>query len=149
MVDVIRDSLSDLIAAKTLFQEEINENPSLEAKLITEMKSIQSFTTKDEYLYAMKEDLADWFNSMYSTDITAENFIDQLKNGVLICRHANCVMKEGAAKAFKFNVSDLNAVGIINIQNLIKTSATTEIAIPKPFASPSGKFNQKTALRSR
>ncbi len=132
-----RKSLSGYINA-----EDIAENTSQDAKLFTEMKSIQSYTTKDEYLYAMKEDLAEWFNSMYLTEITAENFIDQLKNGVLICRHANCVMKEGAAKAFKFNVSDLNAVGIVNIENLIKTSAATGIAMSKPFSTPSGKFSQ-------
>jgi hypothetical protein len=58
-----------------------------------DMESIKSYSTKDEYLYAMKEDLADWFNSMYSTNLAAENFIDSLENGVLICEHAKYVMK--------------------------------------------------------
>ena len=142
MAEVLKltGGICGLTTTKTSYHEEIIENPSLEAKLITDMKSIQAFSTRDEYLYAMKEDLADWFNSMYGTEITAENFIDQVKNGVLICRHANCVMKEGAAKAFKFNVSDLNAVGIINIQSLIKTSAATGISMSKPISTPSGKF---------
>ena len=30
--------------------------------LVLEAKSLRPFKTKDEYLYAMKEDLAEWFN---------------------------------------------------------------------------------------
>ena len=29
------------------------------------MKSVQPYSTTDEYLYAMKEDLADWLSNMY------------------------------------------------------------------------------------
>jgi len=45
-----------------------------------EMKSLQPYSTKDEYLYAMKEDLADWLSNMYSEwrPITADNFIECL-----------------------------------------------------------------------
>lgn len=93
-------------------------NQTMETLYITEMKSIQPYSTKDEYIYAMKEDLADWFNSMYATNLTANNFIDQLKNGVLICEHANNVMREAAFKAFVFNLFDLQQAGIINIANL-------------------------------
>lgn len=85
---------------------------------IAEMKSIQPYSTKDEYIYAMKEDLADWFNSMYATNLTANNFIDQLKNGVLICEHANNVMREAAFKSFAFRMFDLQQAGIININQL-------------------------------
>lgn len=142
MTDASKILKGDVNKTTVIYNEETIENPSLDAKLITDMKSIQPYSTRNEYIYAMKEDLADWFNSMYSTTLTAENFTDQLKNGVLICRHANCVMKEGAAKAFKFNVSDLNAVGIVNIPNLIKTSAATGVALSsaKQFCTPSGRF---------
>lgn len=114
-----------------------DHNSPYDPKLIVDMKSIQPFSTRDEYIYAMKEDLAEWFNSMYSTAITAHNFTDQLKNGVLICMHANNVMKEGAAKSFKFNISDLNAVGIINTAGLVKGIATSNT---KMFTTPSGKY---------
>jgi hypothetical protein len=42
-----------------------------------EMKSLQPYSTTDEYLYAMKEDLADWLSNMYPEwrPITADNFL--------------------------------------------------------------------------
>ncbi|CAF3314974.1 unnamed protein product [Rotaria sp. Silwood2] len=58
-----------------------------------EMKSLQPYSTTDEYLYAMKEDLADWLSNMYPEwrPITADNFLECLENGVLLCQHANNV----------------------------------------------------------
>ncbi|CAF2032013.1 unnamed protein product [Rotaria magnacalcarata] len=58
-----------------------------------EMKSLQPYSTTDEYLYAMKEDLADWLSTMYPewASITADNFLECLENGVLLCQHANNV----------------------------------------------------------
>lgn len=45
-----------------------------------EMKSLQPYSTTDEYLYAMKEDLADWLSNMYPEwrPISADNFIECL-----------------------------------------------------------------------
>jgi hypothetical protein len=45
-----------------------------------EMKSLQPYSTTDEYLYAMKEDLADWLSNMYPEwrPITADNFLECL-----------------------------------------------------------------------
>ena len=45
-----------------------------------EMKSLQPYSTTDEYLYAMKEDLADWLSTMYPewTSITADTFLESL-----------------------------------------------------------------------
>jgi hypothetical protein len=45
-----------------------------------DMKSLQPYSTTDEYLYAMKEDLADWLSNMYPDwrPITAENFLQRL-----------------------------------------------------------------------
>lgn len=129
--------------SKVVYHEVIVENAGFDiAKLtaIPDMKSLQPYSTRDEYLYAMKEDLAEWINSMYCTEITANNFIEQLKNGVLICMHANSVMKEAASRQFKFNASDLNAVGLINIANLVKSSgAVTAVVTERRFSTPSGK----------
>ena len=40
-------------------------------------------------MYAMKEDLAEWFNTLYQLAITVESFFEQLETGVLLCQHAN------------------------------------------------------------
>ena len=62
--------------------------------LVLEAKSLRPFKTKDEYLYAMKEDLAEWFKCLYEDIfITAENFLEVLETGVLLCQHANEVRK--------------------------------------------------------
>ncbi|CAF0773702.1 unnamed protein product [Rotaria sp. Silwood1] len=71
-----------------------------------EMKSLQPYSTTDEYLYAMKEDLADWLSNMYSEwrPITADNFIQCLENGVLLCQHANNV-NNAARKAYSLKLA--------------------------------------------
>ena len=47
---------------------------------VLEMKSVQPYSTTDEYIYAMKEDLADWLSTMYPEwrPIAAENFLECL-----------------------------------------------------------------------
>uniref|UniRef100_A0A667WNT1 Growth arrest specific 2 like 1 n=1 Tax=Myripristis murdjan TaxID=586833 RepID=A0A667WNT1_9TELE len=54
-------------------------------------KSIRPFKSSEEYLYAMKEDLAEWLNTLYDLDITADTFMDGLETGCALCRHANNV----------------------------------------------------------
>lgn len=54
-------------------------------------KSIRPFKSSEEYLYAMKEDLAEWLNMLYDLDITAETFMESLETGCALCRHANNV----------------------------------------------------------
>ncbi|KAM3867805.1 uncharacterized protein gas2l1 [Diretmus argenteus] len=54
-------------------------------------KSIRPFKSSEEYLYAMKEDLAEWLNTLYDLDITADTFMDGLESGCALCRHANNV----------------------------------------------------------
>ena len=59
--------------------------------LALERKSVQPYSSQDEYLWAMREDLADWFNKLYDLDIDAETFFERLETGVVICQHANNV----------------------------------------------------------
>ena len=62
--------------------------------LVLEAKSLRPFKTKDEYLYAMKEDLAEWFKCLYAEIlIDADNFLEVLETGVILCQHANEVRK--------------------------------------------------------
>ncbi|KAG7480843.1 hypothetical protein MATL_G00060560 [Megalops atlanticus] len=54
-------------------------------------KSIRPFKSSEEYLYAMKEDLAEWLNTLYDLDISADTFMEGLETGCALCRHANNV----------------------------------------------------------
>ena len=66
-------------------------NTTTEVILSLETKSVQPYKTQDEYLYAMKEDLAEWFNTLYGLDVTVDDFFEQLETGVVLCQHANNV----------------------------------------------------------
>ncbi|NXO22104.1 GA2L1 protein, partial [Cisticola juncidis] len=54
-------------------------------------KSIRPFRSSEEYLEAMKEDLAEWFNTLYDLDIQVDTFLESLETGCHLCRHANTV----------------------------------------------------------
>uniref|UniRef100_A0A671KY79 Growth arrest-specific 2 like 1 n=1 Tax=Sinocyclocheilus anshuiensis TaxID=1608454 RepID=A0A671KY79_9TELE len=58
----------------------------------------------EEYLYAMKEDLAEWLNTLYDLDITADTFMESLETGCALCRHAKNVNR--AAHDFKTKYPD-------------------------------------------
>lgn len=62
-------------------------------------KSIRPFKSSEEYLYAMKEDLAEWLNTLYDLDLTVDTFMDGLGTGCALCRHANNVNR--AAQDFQ------------------------------------------------
>ncbi|XP_078235450.1 GAS2-like protein 2A [Pogona vitticeps] len=57
----------------------------------TSMKSIRPYRTSEQYLYAMKEDLAEWLKDLYHLNIQVESFLDVLETGVLLCHHANTI----------------------------------------------------------
>lgn len=61
--------------------------------LVLQLKPLVGFKSQDEYLYAMKEDLAEWFTCLYKMDIGVDNFFDMLDTGVKLCEHANNVRK--------------------------------------------------------
>lgn len=49
---------------------------------LLERRQLRQFSRADEYLYAMKEDLAEWLNMLYPyIQIDAENFMDRLETG--------------------------------------------------------------------
>ncbi|XP_050441802.1 GAS2-like protein pickled eggs [Adelges cooleyi] len=59
---------------------------------LLESRSFRPFKSSEEYLYAMKEDLAEWLNGLYpELYINVNNFMDRLDTGVALCKHANCV----------------------------------------------------------
>jgi len=55
-------------------------NPSLETR------PFRNFRSNEEYLYATKEDLAEWLNRLYNLNLNVDNFIEMLENGVILCR---------------------------------------------------------------
>ncbi|XP_063147110.1 GAS2-like protein 2 [Candoia aspera] len=53
------------------------------------VRSIRPYKTSEQYLYAMKEDLAEWLKELYDVDIDVRSFLDVLETGILLCHHAN------------------------------------------------------------
>lgn len=60
--------------------------------------SIRPFKSSEQYLEAMKEDLAKWLRDLYGLDIDAANFLQVLDTGLVLCQHANAITE--AALAF-------------------------------------------------
>lgn len=60
--------------------------------------SIRPFKSSEQYLEAMKEDLAEWLRDLYGLDIDTANFLQVLETGLVLCRHANAITE--AALAF-------------------------------------------------
>ncbi|NXX45970.1 GA2L2 protein, partial [Tricholaema leucomelas] len=53
--------------------------------------SIRPYRSSQQYLYAMKEDLAEWLKEMYDLDIEVGTFMEVLETGAVLCSHANNV----------------------------------------------------------
>ncbi|KAJ7997012.1 hypothetical protein DPEC_G00224500 [Dallia pectoralis] len=56
-------------------------------------QSIKPFKSSEEYLYAMKEDLAEWLGDLYDIDIDVNNIVESLETGATLCCHANNVTR--------------------------------------------------------
>lgn len=55
--------------------------------VLLEARPYRPFKSSEEYLYAMREDLAEWLNTMYpDLRINTENFMDRLDTGVALCK---------------------------------------------------------------
>lgn len=72
---------------------DLNESSEFNPMLL-EVRPFRPFKTGEEYLYAMKEDLAEWLNSLYGLRLNADDFLEQMETGVILCRHANNVMRK-------------------------------------------------------
>ncbi|XP_038184872.1 GAS2-like protein 2 [Arvicola amphibius] len=68
------------------------------------VRSIRPFKSSEQYLEAMKEDLAEWLRDLYGLDIDAANFLQVLETGLVLCRHANTITE--AALAFLAEAPD-------------------------------------------
>ncbi|XP_051891927.1 GAS2-like protein 2A [Pristis pectinata] len=56
-------------------------------------KSIRPFRSSEEYLVAMKEDLAEWLNELYGLGTGLGRLMRDLETGCLLCQHANNVSR--------------------------------------------------------
>ncbi|KAI5724244.1 hypothetical protein M8J77_000231 [Diaphorina citri] len=55
---------------------------------LVETRGLRPFKSSEEYLYAMKEDLAEWLNNLYAElHMNVANFMDRLDTGVTLCRY--------------------------------------------------------------
>ncbi|CAH0394321.1 unnamed protein product [Bemisia tabaci] len=55
--------------------------------VLLESRSFRPFKSSEEYLWAMKEDLAEWLNGLYpELYMNVNNFMDRLDTGVALCR---------------------------------------------------------------
>ncbi|XP_039938757.1 GAS2-like protein 2 [Hirundo rustica] len=57
----------------------------------TGARSIRPYRSSQQYLYAMKEDLAEWLKELYDLDIEVGTFLEVLETGAVLCSHANHV----------------------------------------------------------
>ncbi|XP_051175260.1 GAS2-like protein pickled eggs isoform X1 [Leptopilina boulardi] len=65
--------------------------------VLLEARPFRPFKSSEEYLVAMKEDLAEWLNALYpELRINLDNFMDRLDTGVPLCKHANNVRKSAS-----------------------------------------------------
>ena len=62
------------------------EEEGAEQLMMLEARPFRPFKSSEEYLYAMKEDLAEWLNTLYQIDMDVDNFFVKLEDGVLLCR---------------------------------------------------------------
>lgn len=53
------------------------------------MRSIRPYKSSEQYLYAMKEDLAEWLKELYDLEVDVGSFLETLETGTLLCHHAN------------------------------------------------------------
>lgn len=53
------------------------------------MRSIRPYKSSEQYLYAMKEDLAEWLKELYDLEVDVGSFLEVLETGIWLCHHAN------------------------------------------------------------
>lgn len=55
--------------------------------VLLEARPFRPFKSSEEYLYAMKEDLAEWLHTLYpELGINVDNFMDRIDTGVVLCK---------------------------------------------------------------
>ena len=68
----------------------------------------------EQDLLPLKEDLAEWLSRVLQENITADNFMDRLENGVLVCKLAQIM--QAAARNFPKNGRSVKPVSSFRLQ---------------------------------
>jgi hypothetical protein len=69
-----------------------------EVQQLDDLVRTARYRHNDEFVVAMKEDLAEWLNGIHvGLSLTADDFFEQLETGVILCRHANVVVTNSSS----------------------------------------------------
>ncbi|XP_011303092.1 uncharacterized protein pigs isoform X2 [Fopius arisanus] len=93
--------------------------------VLLEARPYRPFKSSEEYLIAMKEDLAEWLNALYpELRISLDNFMDRLDTGVALCKHANNVRRAAS-----------DYVARRQARKIMTRSITSSLAVPMSHLS--------------
>lgn len=103
-------------------------------------------------LTPLKEDLADWLNKiMDKTDITSQNFMDKLDNGVIVCRLARIISmwcnsnkSKPTDMNIKHNHSDMNSPSRVSSGQQHTATPAPNIATPVHMTMTSSYFKSSS-----
>lgn len=89
------------------FDSFIAEQPGI-MSILLEARPYRPFKSSEEYLIAMKEDLAEWLNALYpELRMNPDNFMDRLDTGVAICKVSVMYNTIGVAFSIKIYPNNL------------------------------------------
>lgn len=64
----------------------VEEDGGSDSVLLMEKRSFRPFKSSEDYLFAMREDLAEWLSTLYELNINADNFFEMLETGEVLCQ---------------------------------------------------------------
>ncbi|XP_078468016.1 uncharacterized protein LOC144730979 isoform X2 [Lampetra planeri] len=117
-------------------------------------RSVRPYRSELAYLHAMKEDLAQWLNVIFSDvafDVSADNFTATLSAGWPLCRLANAVSRWAADCSRARDLGQSSNPGL-GAHGLPLRGVPTELALPvassSSFSTISSSNNNNTFLTS-
>ncbi|XP_076682057.1 GAS2-like protein pickled eggs isoform X1 [Andrena cerasifolii] len=97
--------------------------------VLLEARSYRPFKSSEEYLVAMKEDLAEWLNALYpELRINVDNFMDRLDTGVALCKHSNNVRKAASEYVARRQARKISMTRSITSSLAVPMSQLSDVA---------------------
>jgi hypothetical protein len=75
----------DSVLERNLLEIEAEAKALSLSPVLVDKRQFRPYKTSDEYLFAVKEDLAYWLNNLYQIGLNPMNFMDKLDTGVQLC----------------------------------------------------------------